>query len=71
MGANGGEKTASIGVQSEQANLRGDLPPGALTIPLGPKVLFTKSAIAIAPTKEACKTIKARQNHSKCSLSPR
>ena len=31
-----------------------------LTIPLGPRVLFTTSAIAIAPTKDACSTASVR-----------
>jgi len=30
------------------------------TIPFGPKVVFTKSAIAMAPTKEAC----TKKNHT-------
>lgn len=36
-------------------------PPEELTIPLGPNVVFTKSAMAIAPMKDACQQIKGQQ----------
>jgi len=37
-----------------------NVPRRGITIPFGPKVVFTKSAIAMAPTKEAC----TKPNHT-------